>query len=68
MNNYDDDDQLEYIVHCYDPLQDKWTTLPPLPVKWFGLGQVNGELVAVGGVKHNNNTNEVYTHMTRNHK
>ena len=25
--------------------------LPPLPVKWFGLGQINGKLVAVGGVK-----------------
>ena len=36
------------VVYCYDPSQDKWTTLPPLPVKWFGLGQVNGKLVAVG--------------------
>ena len=34
------DDQ--YIVNCYDPSQDKWTTLPPLPVLRFGLGQVNG--------------------------
>ena len=35
--------------------QDKWTTLPPLPatVKWFGLGQVNGKPVAVGGAKGN---------------
>ena len=41
----------EYIVYCYDPSQDKWTTLPPLPVRNFGLGQVNGELVAVGGEK-----------------
>ena len=38
-------------VNYYDPSQDKWTSLPPLPVKSFGLGQVNGELVAVGGVK-----------------
>ena len=42
-----DDDQ--YIVYSYDSSQDNWTTLPPLPVKWFGLGQVNGKLVAVGG-------------------
>jgi N-acetylneuraminic acid mutarotase len=28
-----------------------WTTLPPLPVRYFGLGQVNGKLVAVGGQK-----------------
>ena len=40
-----------YTVYCYDPLQDKWTTLPPLPVKYFGVGQVNGKLVAIGGVK-----------------
>ena len=44
----DDDD--EYIVYCYGPSQDKWTTLPPLPVKYCGLGQVNGKLVAVGGI------------------
>ena len=41
----------DYIVYCYDPSQDNWTTLPPLPVKWFGLGQVNGKLVAIGGAK-----------------
>ena len=28
----DDDDDDEYIVYCYDPSQDKWTTLPPLSV------------------------------------
>ena len=39
----------KYIVYCYDLSQDKWTTLPPLPVKLFGLDQVNGKLVAVGG-------------------
>ena len=44
---YADVDDDEYIVYCYDPSQDKWTTLPPLPVKYFGLGQVDGELVAV---------------------
>ena len=38
-----------YIVQCYDPSQDEWTTLPPLPVRYFGLGQINGQLVAVGG-------------------
>ena len=40
-----------YIVYCYDPSQDKWTTLPPLPVKYFGVGCINEKLVAVGGVK-----------------
>ena len=45
----DDDD--EYNLHCYDPSQDIWTTLPTLPVCKFGLGQVKGELVTVGGMK-----------------
>ena len=36
-------------VYCYDPSQDTWNTLPPLPVWWFGLGQVKKQLVAVGG-------------------
>ena len=44
---YDDDD--EYCVHCYDPPQDVWSTLPTLPVRYFGLGEVKGELVAVSG-------------------
>ena len=60
MDNRDN----ECNVFCYDPSQDKWTTLPPLPVKFFGLGQVDGKLVAVGGVKRFipvKETNEVYT-------
>ena len=60
----------QYIVYCYDPSQDNWTTLPPLPVRWFGLGQVNGKLVAVGGRKKSNvrTTNEVYTYYERSRK
>ena len=45
----DDDD--EHNLHCYDPFQDTWTTLPTLRVRYFGLGQVKGELVTVGGSK-----------------
>ena len=54
----------KYIVYCYDPSQDNWTTLPPLPVRYFGLGQVNGKLVVVGGRKKSDGrtTNEVYTY------
>ena len=40
----------ECTVYCYDPQRDKWSTLPPLPVRYFGLGQINEELVAIGGV------------------
>ena len=60
----------EYIVYCYDPSQDNWTTLPPLPVRWFGLGQVNGKLVAVGGRKKSDfrATNEVYTYDEQSRK
>ena len=59
----DDDDDAEYIVYCYDPSQDNWTTLPPLPVCYFSLGQVNGKLVAVGGVKSDGwQSNEVFTY------
>ena len=61
------DDDCDYIVYCYDPSQDNWTTLPTLPVRWFGLGQVNGKLVAVGGKKKSDEgiTNEVFTYDER---
>ena len=65
-----DRDDDEYIIYCYDPSQDNWTTLPPLPVRWFGLGQVNGKLVAVGGKKKSDDrsTNEVYTYDERSRR
>ena len=64
------DDNNEYIVYCYDPSRDQWTTLPPLPVRYFGLGQVNGKLVAVGGNKKGSDqgTDEVYTFDERSRK
>ena len=54
----------DHIIYCYDPSQDKWNTLPPLPVSWFGLGQVKGKLVAVGGCMKGtlDVTNDVYTY------
>ncbi len=45
-----DDDDDEYCVYCYDPPQDVWSNLPRLPVRYFGLGEVKGELAAVGGI------------------
>ena len=62
-------DDNEYIVYCYDPSQDKWTTLPPLPVKQFGLGQVNGKLVAVGGDKKSYESDaNIYTYDEQSQK
>ena len=51
-------------AYSYSPSEDNWTTLPPLPVRRFGLGQVSGKLVAVGGVRKedSSSTNEIYTY------
>ena len=43
-----DNEHLNHNDFCYDPSEDQWTMLPPLPDICFGLGQVNGNLVAVG--------------------
>ena len=39
-----------YLVCQYNPASDEWTTLPSCTVKYFGLGQLSGELLTVGGV------------------
>ena len=66
----DVDNTAALLVYSYDPSQDNWTTLPPLPVMWFGLGQVNGKLVAVGGRNRGNMrwTDKVYTYDERSKK
>ena len=57
-------------IFCYDPSHDHWTTLPRLPVIWYGLGQVNGQLVAVGGRKKSDHkqTKEVYTYIEQSRR
>ena len=58
----------ECIVYCYDASQDMWSALPPLQVRFFGVGRLNSTLVAVGGTKMNikgmnkGASNEVYTY------
>ena len=42
----DDDDHL---IQQYCPTEDEWSTLPPAPVRLFGMGELNGQLVIVGG-------------------
>ena len=37
------------LVYKYDPVRNKWSTLPPAPVDGYGVGQLNGRLVLVGG-------------------
>ena len=57
-----------YLIYCYDPEQDTWTTLPPLPVKWIGLGQINEKLVSVGGITRDKRAvNELYTYDMVSH-
>ena len=55
------------MVYCYDLSQDKWTTLPPLSVRYFGVGQVASKVVAVGGKKKIDEraTDEVLTYDER---
>ena len=49
-------------VFCYSSSEDTWNTLPDCDVCYFGLGQVNGKLVTVGGRKKSSSvvTNKVY--------
>ena len=49
-----DDDDGNYCVFCYSPSDDTWNTLPACDVRRFGLGQVKGKLVTVGGIKKSN--------------
>ena len=58
-DGYDDD---RYRVFCYSPSEDTWNTLPACGVRLFGLGQVRGKLVTVGGIKKSDGkvTNKVY--------
>ena len=52
----------EFRVFCYSPSEDTWNTLPVCDVRWFGLSQVRGKLVTVGGrtISGNKLCNEVY--------
>ena len=45
-----------FLVCQYDPARDKWTTLFRCPVCYFGLGQLSGELLTVGGATYDDDT------------
>ena len=59
---YADSDDDKHRVFCYSLSEDTWNTLPACPMSYFGLGQVRGKLVTVGGRKKSSGkvTNEVY--------
>ena len=44
-SSHDDD----YLIQQYSTTDNTWYTLPPAPVRWFGMGELNGQLVIVGG-------------------
>ena len=52
----------DHRVFSYSPLEDTWSSLPSSDVRYFGLGQVRGKLVTVGGRKKYNSivTSKVY--------
>ena len=39
----------EYLIQYYSPTDERWLTLHLAPLSWFGMGELNGELVIVGG-------------------
>ena len=46
----------------YETRSDQWSVLPSLPVESFGLGQLSGKLVTVGGVDRSAHVGDVYTY------
>lgn len=43
------DDEANSLIFEYNITEDSWNILPPVPVTLFGLGQLLGEVVVVGG-------------------
>ena len=55
-----DDDRC--LIQQYSTTDDAWYTLPPAPVRWFGVGELNGQLVIVGGkTRQDDVTGKVHT-------
>ena len=63
---YSHDDH--FLVFQYNPASDEWTTLPPCPVVFFGLGQLSGELLTVGGLARDGITKKVYHYKADSQK
>ena len=56
------DNATDCLVFEYNRVKDTWDVLPPAPVSLFGLGQLLGELVIVGGKQGNKATNNSYVY------
>ena len=52
-----------YDVLRYETRNDQWSVLPSCPVEYFGLGQLSGKLVTVGGRDGRGVVNHVYTYV-----
>ena len=49
-------------VFVYDIVRDSWKSLPPCPVRYFGLAELEERLVALGGITQSSGISEiVYT-------
>ena len=49
-------------VYKYETRSDKWSVLPPCPVGYYGIGQLSGKLVTVGGYDGGAFVADVYTY------
>ena len=62
-------DDNNYLIQKYSPTDDTWYTLPPAPVCYFGMGELNGQLVVVGGMTRQHDvTGKVRTLNSSTHK
>ena len=37
----------DYLIQQYSPTDDRWYTLPPAPVYYFGMGELNGSVFQI---------------------
>ena len=42
---------VKFTIYCYNPTINEWCPHAILPVKFYGLGQLNQKIIAVGGCK-----------------
>ena len=58
-----------HLIQQYSATDDTWSTLPLAPVRLFGMGELNGQLVIVGGkTRQDDVTGKVHTLNSSTHK